>query len=144
MTEQSKRLSLRQERFVLEYLASGNATKSAEVAGYQHPNVHGSRMLVNVSVKAAIDERRAQLMTDTESKVAWLVERLTAEAVDGDNGEATRVRALEIIGKVYGAYAPEKTEISTFSGGFLADLDLDEATSTSTGPLNHNEISDLH
>ena len=144
MTEQRKRLSLRQERFVLEYIATGNATKSAEVAGYQHPNVHSARMLVNVSVKAAIDERRAQLMTDTEDKVAWLVERLTAEAVDGDNGEATRVRALEIIGKVYGAYAPEKTEISTFSGGFLADLDLKEPDSTAVEALKDSEISDLH
>ena len=38
-----------------------------------------------------------------------------------------RVRALEILGKIYGAFAPEKSEVTTYCGAFLADLDLNEA-----------------
>ena len=76
-------------------------------------------------------------MSGTEDKVAWLVERLTGEAINDENGEATRVRALEILGKVYGAFAPEKTEVTQFDGTFLADLDVEQDEKPSS-------LSDLH
>jgi phage terminase small subunit len=77
-------------------------------------------------IKDAIDQKRSEIMRQEEDKVGWLIERLTAEATDDDNGESARVRALEILGKVFGAYAPEKQEITSFDATFLADLDISD------------------
>ena len=62
-------------------------------------------------------------MQDLDEKIAWLTEQLTKEATDAENGDSTRVRALEVLGRVFGAFAPEKQEITQFSGAFLADLE---------------------
>ena len=133
----SKPLTLRQERFVLEYIETGNATESARRAGYANPNMHGARMIVNDSIKRHIDLKRAELMSDTEQKIAWLTDKLTDEATDKGNGDSTRVRALEILGKIYGAYAPEKQEVTTYSSTFFADIDDVEQE-------NPPENNDLH
>ena len=133
----SKPLTLRQERFILEYIETGNATESARRAGYATPNMHGARMIVNDSIKRHIDLKRAELMSDTEKKIAWLTAKLTDEATDKGNGDSTRVRALEILGKIYGAYAPEKQEVTTYSSTIFADLDDVEQE-------NPPENNDLH
>ena len=133
----SKPLTLRQERFVLEYIETGNATESARRAGYANPNMHGARMIVNDSIKRHIDLKRAELMSDTEKKIEWLTAKLTDEATDKGNGDSTRVRALEILGKIYGAYAPEKQEVTTYSSTFFADIDDVEQE-------NPPENNDLH
>ena len=133
----SKPLTLRQQRFVLEYIETGNATESARRAGYANPNMHGARMIVNDSIKRHIDLKRAELMSDTEKKISWLTDKLTDEATDKGNGDSTRVRALEILGKIYGAYAPEKQEVTTYSSTFFADIDDIEQE-------NPPENNDLH
>lgn len=133
----SKPLTLRQQRFVLEYIETGNATESARRAGYANPNMHGARMIVNDSIKRHIDLKRAELMSDTEKKIEWLTAKLTDEATDKGNGDSTRVRALEILGKIYGAYAPEKQEVTTYSSTFFADIDDVEQE-------NPPENNDLH
>ena len=113
---------------MIEFLATANGAEAARRAGYSEHTAKeiASENLTKPNVKAAIDQKRNQLMSDSEDKVGWLVERLTAEATSDDNNDSTRVRALEILGKVYGAFAPEKTEVTTYSGSFLADLDLEE------------------
>ena len=128
MVNEDTPLTDRQERFVVEYLATANGAEAARRAGYSEHTAKeiASENLTKPNVKAAIDQKRNQLMSDSEDKVGWLVERLTAEATSDDNNDSTRVRALEILGKVYGAFAPEKTEVTTYSGSFLADLDLEE------------------
>lgn len=133
----SRTLTLRQQRFVLEYIETGNATESARRAGYANPNMHGARMIVNDSIKRHIDLKRAELMSDTEKKIDWLTAKLTDEATDKGNGDSTRVRALEILGKIYGAYAPEKQEVTTYSSTFFADIDDVEQE-------NPPENNDLH
>ena len=49
-------LSQKQRDFVDRYIgeAKWNATEAARQAGYAHPNVQGSRLLANVSIKAEI------------------------------------------------------------------------------------------
>jgi hypothetical protein len=96
------------------------------------------------NIRSAIDSKRAEIMSETEDKVEWLINRLTSEAIDDGNGEATRVRALEVLGKIYGAFAPEKQEVTTYSGAFLADLDLDEGQFEALPEEKPNELSDLH
>jgi len=138
-----KPLTYRQERFVSEFVATGNATRSADVAGYAHPNHQAFRLLVNISVKAAIDAERNRLMSDSETKLASYVSQLEAESRDADQS-GTRVRALELLIKVVGGFAPEKQEVTSFHGSFLADLDLEEDELPELLTDNSKDISDLH
>jgi len=138
-----KPLTYRQERFVSEFVATGNATRSADVAGYAHPNHQAFRLLLNVSVKAAIDAERLRLMQDSETKLASYVSQLEAESRDADQS-GTRVRALELLIKVVGGFAPEKQEVTSFHGSFLADLDLEEDELPELLTDNSKDISDLH
>jgi len=138
-----KPLNFRQERFVMEYVATGNATRSAETAGYTHPNHQAFRLLLNNSVKAAITAKRNELMQDSEDKLASYVSQLEAESRDADQS-GTRVRALELLIKVVGGFAPEKQEVTSYHGSFLADLDLDEADLDELLVETSKEIKDLH
>ena len=138
-----KALNLRQLKFVTEYVATGNATRSAESAGYCHPNVQAFRLLENISVKAAITAKRNELMSDSEEKLASYVSQLEAESRDADQS-GTRVRALELLIKVVGGFAPEKQEVTSYHGSFLADLDLDEADLDELLVETSKEIKDLH
>ena len=146
MSDTKRKLTDRQERFVVEYLACANGAEAARRAGYSE---HTARQMAaeNLSkpyIKAAITQKREQIMSETEDKVEWLINRLTSEAINDGNGEATRVRALEVLGKIYGAFAPEKSEVTTYSGAFLADLDLDEAQFEALPEEKPSGISDLH
>ena len=138
-------LTDRQERFVVEYLACANGAEAARRAGYSEHTAKqmGYENLTKPYLKEAITQKRNAIMADTEDKVAWLVERLTAEATDGDNNDSTRVRALEVLGKIHGAFAPEKTEVTTYSASFLADLDLDESDLETPPFQNSRENNDL-
>ena len=138
-----KALNLRQLKFVTEYVATGNATRSAESAGYCHPNVQAFRLLENISVKAAITARRSEIMQDSEEKLASYVAQLEAESRDADQS-GTRVRALELLIKVVGGFAPEKQEVTSYHGSFLADLDLNEADLDELLVETSKEIKDLH
>lgn len=140
---EGKALNLRQLRFVTEYVATGNATRSAETAGYSHPNHQAFRLLVNISVKAAITALRNQIMQDSEDKLASYVSALEVESRDADQS-GTRVRALELLIKVVGGFAPEKQEVHSYHGAFLADLDLEEDTEAELLTVKPNEINDLH
>ena len=132
------RLTLRQERFVLEYIASGNATEAARLAGYANPN------MVNDRIVKAIEVRRSVVIEDLEAKVARYVAALEKEALAAGNNESSRIRSLELLLKVAGGFAPQEQVISTFSGGFLADIDLEEPDMDDFGGVNPIEIKDLH
>lgn len=139
-----QRLTLRQERFVLEYIASGNATEAARLAGYANPNMHSARMMVNDRIVRAIDARRSVVIEDLEAKIARYVAALEKEAEDGGNNESSRIRSLELLLKVAGGFAPQEQVISNYHGGFLADIDLDEPDSDDFVGINPIDINDLH
>ncbi len=126
-TGNPKNLNWRQSKFVAEFVEHGNATQAAEAAGYSHPKQQGSRLLTHVDVKAGIEAHKRQLMARAVDKHDWLMERLEREAVDPENTDASRVRSLELIGKVIGAFAPEKQQVETVSSGFFADLEPEKS-----------------
>jgi len=127
----------------MEYLSTGNATQAAERAGYKHPNHQAFRLLLNISVKTAIEVKREELMQDSEAKLASYVASLEAESRDADQS-GTRVRALELLIKVVGGFAPEKQEVHSFHGAFLADLDMGEDEVDELLTDKTNDINDLH
>ena len=117
------KLNWRQLKFVSEFCLHGNALQAAKAAGYSHPKQQGSRLLTHVDVMAAIEAHKRQMMARTVDKTDWLIERLTEESLDTENNESARIRALEILGKIYGSFAPEKSQVETISSGFFADLE---------------------
>jgi len=124
-TETAKPLNLRQQKFVDHYASSGNATRSAELSGYTHPNVQGPRLLVNVGVKRAIEAIRDDMSKESEDRRdRWIneLEQLGSAA----EKDSDRLRAIEQLFKAEGWVAPEKQEVVQFNGAFLADLELDD------------------
>ena len=144
MADTQRRLTLRQERFVLEYIATGNATEAARLAGYANPNMHSARMIANDRINEEIQARRSVVVEDIEAKIARYVAALEKEAEDDGNNESSRIRSLELLLKVAGGFAPQEQVISTFSGGFLADIDLVEPDELEIEAIKPSDINDLH
>ena len=111
----------KQQVFVLEYLKDLNATRAADRAGYAHPNVQGTQLLskkaVRVAVQQELEVRADRLKVDAD----WVIEQLQQEATDDQNSGATRVRALELLGKHLGAFTPHRLEV-TYASSFFADI----------------------
>ena len=141
--ETVKPLNLRQQKFVEYFTETGNATRSAELAGYTHPNVQGPRLLVNVGVKASIEAIRANMSKDSEQRRVEWIDQLEQLGKLADK-DSDRLRAIEQLFKAEGWIAPEKQEIVQFSGAFLADLDLEEPDIEELLDDKGSEISDLH
>tara|TARA_Y100001972_G_scaffold108343_1_gene138281 strand:- start:252 stop:695 length:444 start_codon:yes stop_codon:yes gene_type:complete len=137
-----KNLNWRQSKFVAEFVEHGNATQAAQTAGYSHPKQQGSRLLTHVDVQAAIEAHKRQLMARAVDKHDWLMDRLEVEALDPENSDASRVRSLELIGKVIGAFAPEKQQIETVSSGFFADLTPEEDFAENVLPFKSESCGD--
>jgi len=137
-----KNLNWRQSKFVAEYVEHGNALRAAQAAGYSHPKQQGSRLLTHVDVIAAIEAHKRQLMVKAVDKHDWLMSRLEVEALDAENSDAARVRSLELIGKVIGAFAPDKQQIETVSSGFFADLEPDEVLPENVLPFKSGVCDD--
>ena len=97
----------KQETFVLEYLKDLNATRAADRAGYAHPNVQGPQLLSKPKISAAVqlelDSRLDRLRLDAD----WVIAKLEIEATNPKNSGSTRVRALELLGKHLGVFAPK-------------------------------------
>ena len=141
-TEAVKPLNMRQQKFVDNYMASGNATRSAESAGYRHPNVQAFRLLENISVKASIEAIRANMSKESEDRRDRWISELEQLGSLADK-DADRLRAIEQLFKAEGWLSPEKQEIVQFNGAFLADLDLDDddvGEIDATIPLDNNDL----
>lgn len=119
------RLTAKQERFVLEYLVSLNATQAAILAGYSKKtaNVTGPQNLVKPSIRARID---AELQRIKSAKIADAEEvlQLLTQAARGEIEEDVvitypdggykikqkklpardKVRAMELLGKRYALF----------------------------------------
>ena len=111
----------KQTTFTVEYLKDLNATKAAERAGYAHPNVQGTQLLSNPVIRDAVqqelDARAQRVRVDAD----WVVDQLEREATDYQNSGSTRVRALELLGKHLGAFAPNQVEVA-YASSFFADV----------------------
>lgn len=91
-------LTARQERFVAEYLKSGNATASAKAAGYSEKTAEqlGHQLLKKPSVSAAIAAGQAERTKRTQIDMDYVIQRLAIEAEREGEGasHSARVQAL--------------------------------------------------
>lgn len=124
----TKRLTLKQQRFVDEYIISGNATQAAIKAGYSKKTANriATENLSKPVIKTAIDKRNAEIQSEKTMDMQEVME-LLASIARGETTEETvtnkgdvietatrnsdKLKALELIGKRFGAWT-DKKEIS--------------------------------
>lgn len=124
----TKKLTLKQQRFVDEYIISGNATQAAIKAGYSKKTANriATENLSKPVIKTAIDKRNAEIQSEKTMDMQEVME-LLASIVRGETTEETvtnkgdvietatrnsdKLKALELIGKRFGAWT-DKKEIS--------------------------------
>lgn len=85
----------KQQRFVQEYVKDFNATQAAIRAGYSERTAQeqGSRLLSQVMVQEAIDERRAEVATAAMIDAAWVL-RQWQQIATADPNELMQMRRV--------------------------------------------------
>lgn len=103
---EAERLTARQLAFVTNYVVSnGNSAESARKAGYAHPDVQGSRMLANVKIQQAIEQRQAKLQVQHDYTIAdWLREVIAdRNAAKADGSHSAVAQFDTLLGRHIGA-----------------------------------------
>ena len=125
MSSITQKLTQKQQRFVDEYIISGNATQAAIKAGYskKYANTNANKLLQNTTIKAAIDKRNEEIKSEKTADMTEVMEYLTSvmrgeqnESVatakgiynDVPVGAKDRIKAAELIGKRHGAWTDKK------------------------------------
>src|SRR5262245_20640702 len=126
-------LTLKQQRFIEEYLIDGNATAAYKRAGYtatgHAAEVNASRLLSHAEVQSAIQaaraEQSARLKTSADEVLIGL--RREAEYRGDGSTHAARIRAWELLGKTQGLFRetpPPAAEVNIYH--HLATMTYDE------------------
>ena len=128
MSSISEKLTQKQQRFVDEYIISGNATQAAIKAGYSKKTAKqmGTENLAKPNIKAELDRRNAEIKSAKTADMQEVMEYL-ASVMRGEQTESVatakgiydnvpvsakdRIKAAELIGKRHGAWT-DKKEIS--------------------------------
>lgn len=131
----------RQEKFIAEYLISGNAAEAARRAGYSQrfANRQGYALLANETVRAAINEKLRAIESARTADVQEVLEYLTSvmrgemkETIVTPGGKkievpancSARLRAAYLLLKVHGAFRdkPSEEDNSAVVGEFISTL----------------------
>ena len=75
-------LSYKRRAFVEAYLQTWNATKAAEAAEYAHPGRQGHRLLKNVEIQEAIEERLSEMAMSADEVLTRLSQQASADISD--------------------------------------------------------------
>lgn len=129
-SENKDYITPKQQLFIQNYLANGgNGTQAAIAAGYSQRSAHvlASDLLKQDKIKKRLEVKTSESHERLALDADWVTSRLMVMAEEADS-DATKVRSLEVLGKVLGMYAPEKKQIdaNVNTGDFLASLDLTE------------------
>ena len=142
-------LTLKQKKFVEEYVISGNATEAATKAGYSRRSAHNqaTRMMKNDEVLAYKDQVLSRLESEKIAQADEILQYLTAVmrgesssevvVVEGDGDgcssartmekapdEKERLKAAELLGKRFGLF----TDKVDLTGGEIVVTLTDEAS----------------
>ncbi|MEK1304107.1 terminase small subunit [Limosilactobacillus fermentum] len=121
----TQRLTQKQQRFVDEYIISGNATQAAIKAGYSKKTAKqmGTENLAKPIIKAELDRRNAEIQSAKTMDMQEVMERLAAmgrgetteetvtnkgEVIETATRNADKLKAMELIGKRFGAWTDKK------------------------------------
>ena len=104
--------TIRREKFVAEYLVSGNGAQSAIKAGYsaKGARVQASRLLTKANVSVAIEQKRTEAARITGLRVSdvvrGLLEIVEQAKLCADAG--AQIQAWAAIAKIMGFYPQKK------------------------------------
>ncbi|GHU79347.1 hypothetical protein AGMMS49992_31230 [Clostridia bacterium] len=99
-------MTLKQQRFVDEYMVDMNATQAAIRAGYSEKTAYsiGEQLLRKLEVSESITARQAALSRRIGYDVQQIFEGITAIAEDAETRPADRLKAFELMGKHLGMF----------------------------------------
>ena len=115
----SEKLTVRERRFVNAYAQHGNATRAYKEAGYtvKNDNVagrEGHALKNKPKLQQALSERIEYLsLHNATMGKGEVVEEISRIAWSEDSSEAARLKALEMLGKIYGVFNPERQQQET-------------------------------
>ena len=122
-------LTLKQKRFVQEYLVDLNATQAAIRSGYSKKtaNQQGPRLLVNVGIQGAIQKAQKSISERNEITVDKLLADLeeTRKQSMKKKQYGWALRALELMGKHIGMFK-ENINYNMQNCGAIRDLEGEE------------------
>lgn len=122
-------LSIKQRRFVDEYLVDGNGTAAAVRAGYGRAGarVTACRLLKNANVMAQITDRQAadaaRLRLQREDALRGLLEAVELARLQAN--PAAQISAWREIGRMLGFYTPERHRVELSPAGEVAAWQLE-------------------
>jgi len=109
-------LTIKQQRFIEEYVIDFNATKAAINAGYSEKTARsiGCELLTKPDIRSAIKQQLEQLSADSYVSREVILTGLLKEAMGtGENSTpASRVNAWSQLGKLSGLYADATPQTS--------------------------------
>ena len=118
----ARKLTMRQHKFAVEYVANGgNGTQAAKAAGYGEAGAHvlASQTLRNPKVQQAIAQAEARIIRRikvTPEKVMGDLEEARAKAMTVDQVGAA-IRATELQGKQIGMFVDRSVNINVDLNG---------------------------
>lgn len=147
MRPKNNDLTDRQYRFVSEYLKDCNGKQAAIRAGYAagSAEVSASRLLSQDKVRKIVDEHQAKLREKdkqaAESISDKIRRRLWEEADDFSEfaSHSARIRALELLGKIYGEFIIDNKQKTDALSDILAGLNGKVMGVTRDDPLNASD-----
>lgn len=132
-------LSVRQRRFVEEYLVDFNATHAVQRAGYntKWPNRMGNELINHPGVRAAIDQVTLKRANESVIKPDYVVKKImkTVEKAEMDNNHAAVLRGCELLARHLGMFI-ERQEISGPNGDAIKYEQVREAADAFTSAIS--------
>lgn len=108
-------LTLKQQRFIEEYIVDGNATRSAIAAGYSSKLAHtnAAKLLQNTTIKAEIERLRSEQSKKLEITREGLLQDLMDIKDDQKKGfPPAALKAIEMLLKAQGWDKPKEEATS--------------------------------
>ena len=126
MTQEKRKFTGKQERFIQEYLKDSNATQAAIRAGYSSKTAAqiGEENLRKPDIRLSIDVAQKKIAEKTETDSEWVRRRLKEEADDFSEfaSHSARIKAIELIGKINGVFEIDNKQKVDPLSSMLASL----------------------
>lgn len=132
-------LTVRQRRFVEEYLVDFNAAAAVDRAGYntKYPNRLAYEMLQHPGIKAAIDALTLDRASESVLKPEYVINKIrqTIEKAESTNNHNAVLRGCELLARSLGMFV-ERKEISGPNGDAIKYEQVREAADAFTSAIN--------
>lgn len=135
-------LTVRQRRFVEEYLVDFNGAAAIARAGYNTKNHANSarlatEMLQHPAIKCAIDQITIERASESTIKPEYVIKKIhkTIERADADNNHTAVLRGCELLARALGMFI-ERKEISGPNGDAIRYEQVKEAADAFTSAIN--------